>query len=56
MSESAKPEIVMADTKAMTFDDVIAMFRRLTGRDPTPEGLAEAKKTWEGQCDVKPRC
>jgi hypothetical protein len=30
-------------------DDLLALFRRLTGREPTPEDLAQAKRELEHQ-------
>jgi hypothetical protein len=33
----------------MTFDDVMEMFRRLTGREPTAEEVEEARSEWEQQ-------
>lgn len=34
-----------------TFDDMMALFRMLTGREPTPEQVAEAKKEYEKKKD-----
>ncbi len=40
-------ELYISDTKAMTLEDVLNLFRHLTGREPTPEEVAEAKAEWE---------
>ena len=45
--QTEKPELVLADTRKMTFADTLAMFRRLTGREPTAEDTAEARKLWD---------
>jgi hypothetical protein len=36
-----------------TFDQIIAMTKRLTGRDPTPEEFARAKAKWDAFCAQK---
>ena len=47
--ESEKPEIVLADTKRMSFESVLDMFRRLSGREPTPAEVEEARAIWEAE-------
>jgi hypothetical protein len=31
----------------ITFDNITEMFRRLTGREPTPEEVEEARRLWD---------
>lgn len=42
-----KPELHLADAKQMTLDDVLNLFRRVTGREPTPEEIEDARREWE---------
>ena len=41
------PELHVLNPRTMTFEDMMAMFRRLTGREPTAEEVEEAKREWE---------
>jgi hypothetical protein len=43
---SDKPELVLIEGKDITFEDITGMFRRLTGREPTPEEVEEARQRW----------
>jgi hypothetical protein len=40
-------ELHLLNPHTMTFADLMAMFRRLTGREPTAEEVEEAKREWE---------
>ena len=42
-----KIKLVLADAKEMTFEDSLEFFRKLTGREPTPEDIEEAREEWE---------
>ena len=42
-----KPELHLLRPNEITFENVMEMFRRLTGRDPTPEEVEEARREWE---------
>jgi hypothetical protein len=41
----AKPRLAIV--KGVTVEDVVALYRSLTGRDPSPEEVEEAKKSLE---------
>jgi hypothetical protein len=45
--KEGKPERHLLDAKEATFGDVIDLFRKLTGREPTPEEIEEARREWE---------
>ena len=42
-----KPQLVLANTKKMTFEDCLNMYRRLMGKEPTPADVEKARKTWD---------
>lgn len=42
--EEAKPELHLLDAKQATFEDVIDLFRKQTGREPTAEEIEEARR------------
>ena len=44
-----KPRYYVANPRTLTFDDVMEMFRQLTGREPTPEEIEEARQAWESE-------
>jgi hypothetical protein len=41
-----KPDLVMVPSDA-TLAELVEMFRQLTGREPTPAELEEARRLWE---------
>lgn len=41
------PELHVLNPRTMTFADAIEMFRRLSGREPTPEEVEGARAEWE---------
>jgi hypothetical protein len=44
-----KPRLHMSNTKGATFEDMIDLFRKLTGREPTAEEIEEARREWDNQ-------
>ncbi len=46
MSEQL-PQLHLSDAKPMTIDDVLNLFRKLTGREPTAKDIEEARRKWE---------
>ena len=52
--KSREPVLHLIDAGIdMTFEDLIGLFRSLTGRDPSPEELEEVKKEWDGTSQVR---
>ena len=45
--EDDKPVFILAGGRKLTFENAMNLFRQMTGREPTPEELADAKKAWE---------
>jgi hypothetical protein len=43
MAESTKPELFLLRGNPITLEQLTALFRELTGREPTPEDMARAK-------------
>ncbi len=41
------PTLVLLPGPQMTFEDVMRMFERLTGREPTAEEIEEARREWD---------
>ena len=46
MDEPRKPELHLADPRGLTFEKLLEMFRRLTGREPTPEEVERVRAKW----------
>lgn len=46
---TAKPALHLAGPKkgAPSFEDLMAMFKKVAGRDPSPQELKEAREAWE---------
>ena len=42
-----KPQLVLANTRRLTFEDCLNMYRRLMGKEPTPADVEKARKTWD---------
>lgn len=42
VSESEQPKLVLAKTP-MSLDDIVKLFKALTGRDPSPEEIQRVK-------------
>jgi len=42
-----KPTLHLLHPDEVTLDNIIQMFRKLTGREPTPEEVEEARAEWE---------
>jgi hypothetical protein len=49
MSESNKPELHLLHPDEITFENLLEMFRDLTGREPTPEEVEEARAEWDSE-------
>ncbi len=47
MAEVKEPELHLANTKGITFEKILDMFRELTGKEPSPETIEAVKKDWE---------
>jgi hypothetical protein len=45
------PELHILNPRTATFENVMEMFRRLTGREPTAEAVEEAEREWEQDGD-----
>ena len=47
--QKKKPELFLTGPKvgAPSFEDVMALFTKITGREPTPQERADARKEWE---------
>jgi hypothetical protein len=43
MAEPTKPELFLLRGSTITVDQIMNLFRRLTGREPTPEDMTKAK-------------
>jgi hypothetical protein len=43
MAEPTKPEPFLLRGSTITIEQLMDLFPRLTGREPTPEGIAKAK-------------
>jgi hypothetical protein len=41
-----KPTLHLIDTKKMTLDHVLNLFRKLTGREPTLEAIENVRRRW----------
>jgi hypothetical protein len=41
------PELHVLNPRTATLAQIIDLFRRLTGREPTPEEVEEARREWE---------
>jgi hypothetical protein len=41
-----KPTLVLMRGKHLSFDALLEMFRRLTGREPTSDDMAKVRTTW----------
>ena len=48
-AKNDKPELVFLEGDGITFEDITDMFRRLMGREPTPEEIEEARREWEAE-------
>ena len=44
-----QPRYHVANPRTMTFEDVMEMFRQLTGREPATEEIDEARREWEAE-------
>jgi hypothetical protein len=44
---AAPPELFLLQCEDTTFADLMEMFRKLTGREPTAEEIEEARREWE---------
>jgi hypothetical protein len=42
-----QPELHLTDAKQLTFAQMMDLFRKLTGREPTAEEIEEARTEWE---------
>ena len=42
-----KPRLHLSDAKQMSVEDVIDLFRKLTGCEPTAEEIEEARQEWD---------
>jgi hypothetical protein len=42
-----KPTLHLLHPQEITFENIMEMFRKLTGREPTPEEVEEARAEWE---------
>jgi hypothetical protein len=45
-----QPELHLTNAKQLTFEQMIDLVRRLTGREPMPEEVEEARREWEQGC------
>lgn len=52
MAEGKEPELHLANTREITFEKILDMFRELTGKEPSPEAIEAIRKDWES--DSKP--
>jgi hypothetical protein len=41
-----KPELHLVNPRALTFEKLVDLFRHLTRREPTEEGLADLRERW----------
>ncbi len=44
-----QPELHVLNSRTMTFEQMMDLFRRLTGREPTAQEIEEARRDWEKQ-------
>lgn len=44
-----EPELHLRDANQMTFQNMMDLFRKLNGREPTPEEIEEARTEWDKQ-------
>jgi ketosteroid isomerase-like protein len=42
-----KPELHLLRGDTLIFEDILALFRALTGREPIEQEIAEARKVWD---------
>jgi hypothetical protein len=42
-----KPQLHLLHPDHITFENLMEMFRRLTGPEPTPEEVEEARREWD---------
>jgi hypothetical protein len=47
-----QPELHVLNPRTATLEDVLNLFRKLTGREPTPEEVEEARAEWD-QADMR---
>ena len=47
MADTTKPAMVLLNGQKMTFEDIVKLTKKITGRQPTPEELADARKDWD---------
>lgn len=49
MIKNDKPALHLTDAKAVSFEQMMNLFRKLTGREPTAEEIEEARREWDSQ-------
>lgn len=47
MAEENKVDLHLANARAMSLDDILNLFRKVSGREPTPEEVEEARREFE---------
>jgi hypothetical protein len=50
-TDDPKPELFLVPGSSLTFERVMALYASLTGREPSPEALAEARRLWDAETD-----
>lgn len=47
MADTTKPMLVLLNGQKLRFEDIVKLTKKITGRQPTDEELADARKEWD---------